>query len=142
MEHRNPIYALSLKQPWATLLVNGLKKIEVRSWSTARRGRILIHAAKVADSRAQAWAKVPIELLGQTRHKGGIIGSAHLVECVSYTSPKAFAADQSLHLNEPGWFKGPKLFGFTFANGKTLPFYPLSGWVRFFAVDAKQMKHP
>src|SRR5207245_2747235 len=29
-------YALSLKQPWATLLVHGLKSIEVRRWSTPR----------------------------------------------------------------------------------------------------------
>ena len=32
-------YALSVKQPWATLLVHGLKTIEVRAWPTARRGR-------------------------------------------------------------------------------------------------------
>ena len=30
-------YALSLKQPWAALLVHGLKSIEVRRWAAARR---------------------------------------------------------------------------------------------------------
>src|SRR5204863_2700985 len=39
------VYALSLKQPWAALLVHGRKSVEVRSWPTARRGRVLIHAA-------------------------------------------------------------------------------------------------
>lgn len=136
------MYALSLKQPWATLLVNGLKTIEVRSWPTARRGPILIHAARVPDGRPQAWAKVPLDLLKQTKQRGGIIGSAEVIGCVTYASQKAFGADQNLHLNEPGWFLGPKLFGFTFTNAKALPFYPFSGWMRFFEVDEKGLKHP
>lgn len=37
---------ISLHQPWATLLVLGKKKIETRSWSTAYRGPLAIHAAK------------------------------------------------------------------------------------------------
>jgi len=52
-------YGLSLKQPWAALLANGHKTIEVRRWPTARRGRILIHAARVPDERPEAWALVP-----------------------------------------------------------------------------------
>ncbi len=38
--------ALSLLQPWATLVVIGVKQIETRSWSTAYRGPLLIHASK------------------------------------------------------------------------------------------------
>ena len=38
--------ALSLLQPWATLVVMGLKQIETRSWQTAHRGPLLIHASK------------------------------------------------------------------------------------------------
>lgn len=37
---------LSLLQPWATLVVMGIKKIETRSWSTNHRGTLLIHASK------------------------------------------------------------------------------------------------
>jgi activating signal cointegrator 1 len=36
---------LSLLQPWASLVVMGQKKIETRSWSTAHRGELLIHAS-------------------------------------------------------------------------------------------------
>ena len=36
------MYALSIKQPWAALVVQGLKTIEIRRWPTARRGQILI----------------------------------------------------------------------------------------------------
>lgn len=37
--------ALTLHQPWATLVALGVKTIETRSWSTRYRGRLLIHAA-------------------------------------------------------------------------------------------------
>ncbi len=37
---------LSLLQPWATLVVIGAKQVETRSWSTAYRGPLLIHASK------------------------------------------------------------------------------------------------
>jgi hypothetical protein len=36
---------LSLLQPWATLVVMGVKKIETRSWRSAYRGELLIHAS-------------------------------------------------------------------------------------------------
>lgn len=38
--------ALSLTQPWASLVALGRKKIETRNWSTAHRGWIAIHASK------------------------------------------------------------------------------------------------
>jgi hypothetical protein len=38
--------ALSLLQPWATLVAMGVKQIETRSWQTAYRGPLLIHASK------------------------------------------------------------------------------------------------
>lgn len=38
--------ALSLTQPYATLVSLGAKRIETRSWATPYRGRLLIHAAK------------------------------------------------------------------------------------------------
>lgn len=38
--------AISLWQPWASLVVCGAKKIETRSWETKVRGTVAIHAAK------------------------------------------------------------------------------------------------
>lgn len=40
------IVALSLTQPWASLMAIGAKKIETRSWSTSYRGLVAIHASK------------------------------------------------------------------------------------------------
>jgi hypothetical protein len=42
--------ALSIRQPWASLIVAGYKDIENRSWRTSYRGPVLIHSAqRVAD---------------------------------------------------------------------------------------------
>ena len=41
--------ALSIKQPWAWLIVNGFKDIENRTWRTKIRGEFLIHAGIEAD---------------------------------------------------------------------------------------------
>ncbi|XP_042516650.1 uncharacterized protein LOC122090937 [Macadamia integrifolia] len=46
--YRNP--CLTMHQPWASLLVYGIKRIEGRSWPAPIRGRLWIHAAgKVPD---------------------------------------------------------------------------------------------
>lgn len=38
--------AVTIWQPWASLVACGLKKYETRSWNTSYRGPLLIHAAK------------------------------------------------------------------------------------------------
>jgi hypothetical protein len=132
-------YALSLKQPWAALLVHGRKTVEVRSWRPTRRGRILIHAARVPDERPEAWQRVPAELLDTARQQvGGIIGACELVDYLVYRNQEAFARDQARHLNEPCWFDRPSLYGFVFKNPTLLPFRPCPGQTRFFAVEPEE----
>lgn len=46
---------LSVKQPWATLIVLGVKRYEARSWPPNWRGRIVIHASSSAIPKKQ-WA--------------------------------------------------------------------------------------
>lgn len=137
-----PEYALSVKQPWATLLTHGLKTIEVRRWPTARRGRILIHAGRVPDERPEAWVCVPPHLTAVTQRRGGIVGAAQLTGCVAYRDAERFVAEQALHLNDPSWFVGPVLYGFTFAEAEVLPFRACSGWFRFFEIDLPPVDVP
>jgi activating signal cointegrator 1 len=46
--------ALSLTQPWATLVAIGAKKIETRSWFTHYTGPLAIHAAKGLNKMTEA----------------------------------------------------------------------------------------
>lgn len=47
--HTPTIKALSLWQPWASLVAYGVKRHETRCWQTNYRGPIAIHAAKTLD---------------------------------------------------------------------------------------------
>lgn len=127
-------YALSIKQPWATLLVLGLKTIEVRKWPTLRSGRILIHSGRIPDERPHGWKQLPEEWKNQAKFLGGFVGAADLVECRTYHSAETFREDAVCHLNDPDWWQGPKLYGFRFTRATPTPFVRYSGWMRIFPV--------
>ena len=42
---------ITLKQPWATLVAEGIKKYEFRTWKTNYRGKVLIHAGAGIDKQ-------------------------------------------------------------------------------------------
>ncbi len=70
--------ALTIKEPWATLIVDGYKKYEFRSWKTNYRGKILIHAGMSLESDNLKRFKN----YNLTCSKGAIIGEADLVDCI------------------------------------------------------------
>ena len=129
-----PTHALSLKQPWAALLVHGRKSIEVRNWTTPRRGQFFIHAARIPDMRDEAWKHVTADVRETAEFAGGIVGVATLIDCRTYASLADFAADGPRHLNEPEWFQPPRMYGFVFAEMEVRPYRRLPGWMRFFPI--------
>lgn len=52
------VRALTIRQPWAALIAHGTKRVENRTWGTAWRGALLIHAAKSADPSPDGVARV------------------------------------------------------------------------------------
>ena len=137
------LYALSVKQPWAALLIAGRKTVEVRTWPVSRRGPVLIHAAKIPDPRPEGWAAIDTpELIALSKLQGGIIGAAELAECLRYDSPDAFAADCARHFNAPEWFRPPRMYGFAFEAARVVPFVPRTGNTFFFAVAGYTLPEP
>lgn len=109
--------ALSIKQPWAHLIIHHGKDIENRKWATAVRGTVLIHASKKVDKIAMARFK---HIIGDTElQTGGIVGSVNIVDVVTDSS--------SL------WFQGPK--GFVLRDPTPLPFLRCKGQLGFFNVN-------
>lgn len=129
-----PRVALSLKQPWATLVVHGLKVIEIRRWSTDRRGRIYVHASKTVDPRPEAWAKLPAHLQPAAAITGGLVGEAEITGCITYSDVTAFRVDHMLHFNHESWFTPPVMYGFSLANARPIKFRPVIGNIKFFPV--------
>lgn len=72
---------ISIKQPWASLIVNGYKQYEFRSWKTKYRGEILIHASKAFDKKLLEYFK-DYNLEYPT---GAIIGKVNLKDCIEVT---------------------------------------------------------
>ena len=129
-------HALSVKQPWAALLAHGVKSVEVRTWPTHRRGRLLIHAAKVPDPRPDGWAWLTTpQLRAAAGLVGGVVGVGELVDCVRYPTPERFAADRNRHLNPPGWFREGGLCGLAFRGLTAVDFWPCPGNTFFFPVE-------
>lgn len=74
--------ALTLIQPWATLIVHHGKDIENRSWMASYRGPLLIHAGKKIDPAGFELAEQFGIVLPDDLPAGGIIGRVQLIGCV------------------------------------------------------------
>lgn len=70
---------LTIKQPWATLIMQKDKKFEFRSWQTKYRGELLIHAGKDIDKEA---VKRLAKYLPKYMPQGKILGKVKLVDCI------------------------------------------------------------
>jgi ASCH domain. len=72
---------LTIKQPWATLIMQGDKRFEFRSWQTKYRGDLLIHAGKGIDKEAM---KRLAKYIPKDMPSGKILGKVTLVDCIKY----------------------------------------------------------
>lgn len=69
---------LTIREPWASLIVNGYKEYEFRSWKTNYRGKILIHAGMTLEKDvAEKFKDYNLKY-----SRGAIIGEAILVDCI------------------------------------------------------------
>lgn len=140
--------ALSIRQPWAWLIVRPdltgeqrdaaiqrgeLKDIENRTWSTSFRGRMYIHAAK-GMTRGE-YDDVVMHLLFsgcpeitlpafEDLERGGIVGAATLAQCIP---PRHRGLC---------WWHMPGQYGFKLVDVEPLAFRPLKGALGFFEVPA------
>ncbi|CAM9105123.1 unnamed protein product [Hapterophycus canaliculatus] len=86
---------LTMHQPWASLLVAGVKRVEGRSWSTEHRGVLWIHAAAKEPSEAEVRAvedqyrsiysaeSIPGDLsLPRSYPTSCLLGCVELVDCL------------------------------------------------------------
>lgn len=120
--------ALSLRQPWADLVVNGIKDIENRSRPTRFRGRLLIHASKKVE-----WERVEkyYKLLGLASPEdyqpvvGALLGWTEIIDCVQ--------------THRSRFFFGP--YGYVLRNSQRLVVpVPWKGSLGMFRVPAEVVK--
>jgi hypothetical protein len=133
--------AISIRQPWAWLIVRPdltdpvgracaydldlIKPVENRTWPTAVRGEVLIHAAKGMTREEYLSVESFLEEVGgptlppmDQLDRGGIIGKANQTDCVTKHPSR--------------YFFGP--YGFVLHDSQPIPFIPYRGQLGFFFV--------
>lgn len=102
---------LTVRQPWAWLLMHGTKDIENRDWPTRHRGLIAIHAAKGMTIRE--WSEA-VEFVSKIDPflanaiptprdlvRGSIIGTMNLRACVTESDSEWFAGKYGFVMSNP-----------------------------------------
>ena len=86
--------ALTIRQPWSSLIVAGIKDVENRSWRTNHRGPLLIHAGTGRDP-VEGWRVKEVARLADIP-RGTLIGLVDVVGCVN-DSPSRWARPAQWH---------------------------------------------
>lgn len=107
------IRALSIRQPWCHHILYSGKDVENRDWPTKGRGWFLIHAGKAWDGGK------PEDPEMCDAPRGGIVGAARIVDCVTEMDSR--------------WFFGK--YGFVLRDAFPLPLIPCKGALGFFKLD-------
>ena len=102
--HTDEVVCLSVRQPYAALLVHGIKIIELRSWRTNYRGRIYIHASKSSLELPERWQYIRAEIPdGKTEMRGKIVGCVTLTDCRQATQDDERYAFANVSKNHFAW---------------------------------------
>lgn len=102
--------AITIKQPFASLIAEGLKEYEFRTWKTNYRGKILIHAGKGIDKKAmKKFEKNNLEY-----PIGSIIAIADLTDCIKVDEQFRKMLNEKNPLVYSGVIKDPKWEGYAF----------------------------
>lgn len=111
---------LSVRQPWAHLIIHGSKSIENRSWATKYRGPFLIHASLKIDREACREHGLDPDQL----ETGGVVGVAEIVDCVTKHRSR--------------WFRGS--YGFVLRNRRSVRFVKWTGSLGLREAPARLLK--
>lgn len=122
------IPALSIRQPWAWLIVHGYKDIENRDWPTNFRGQMLVHAGLTLTQRIYDEIRAELESASllppdfpafKALPLGGFVGWTRVADCCQ---------------QHPSPWKQEGTHGFVLRDSRPIPFVPWKGRLGFFNV--------
>lgn len=145
-----PTHALSLTQPWASLVACGEKRVETRSWPTKFRGLVAIHAAKGFPREARALCcshpfQGALQLADVWTGENGTLPLGAIVAVARLTTCWRFEAEQHPwpqvqsggHERAFGDYT-PGRYGFALADARRLPQpIPCRGALGFWRIPAE-----
>ena len=127
---------LTIKQPFATLIAEGYKEYEFRTWKTKYRGEFLIHAGIGVDKKAMEKYKH----LNLEYPSGCIIAKVTLTDCIEINEETRKMLKEKNNIvydhiiNHTDW----KGYGFKMENIKKINPIPIKGKLSFWDYDYKE----
>lgn len=117
--------AISIKQPYASLIAHNIKDIENRTWKTHFRGRVYIHATAISAGHFthvlnesqldEIYKRTDFRFLDTTLIKSAIIGEVTIIDCV---------------INHPSiWAEKTEIIGKTIEGEPLVKGKPIYNWV-------------
>lgn len=128
---------ITIKQPFATLIAEGLKEYEFRTWKAKYRGELLIHAGLGVDIKAMK----RYEHLNLEYPKGVIIAKCNMTDCVKVDenlkrelAEKNPLVYHSMIKSDSDW----EGYGFKLENIEKIDPIPVKGKLSFWDFDYKE----
>lgn len=120
---------LSIRQPWAELIVSGQRGMEIRSWYTSYRGIILIHASLKTDKKGCERFSMDAKVTG------AIMGFVSILE-IKKLSAREWKLTRPYHLEAGNRPYGSETYGWRLANPKKFADpVPWKGRLGLFDID-------
>ena len=126
---------LSVCQPFANLILEGKKTIELRKWNTEFRGEFLVHAPRKILTDDCKRLKIKTNLI-----TGAIIGKVELVSVKKYENELEINLDSKKHLASN--YATENKYGFILEKPKKLKIpIEYSGKLNFFEFHPNEIKN-
>ena len=107
--------ALSIREPWISLIVEGKKTIEIRGWKTKYRGDILLVGSKATEGK----------------YSGMAVAIAEIYDCQTMRKEHEEAACHDLYFRMYSWF---------LRNLRLIEPFPVEGKLGLYEVEIPEGK--
>lgn len=126
---------LTIKQPFASLISEGYKEYEFRTWKTKYRGPLLIHAGLGVDKEAMK----RYEKLNLNYPKGKIIAKVNLTDCIEVDNNLKSKLKEKNYLVYQGAINSNKKeYAFKLENVEKIEEISIKGKLSFWDYDYKK----
>lgn len=126
---------ITIKQPFATLIAEGLKEYEFRTWRTKYRGDILIHAGLGVDKKAMK----KFEHLNLEYPSGCIIAKVTITDCIKINEEERIMLKEKNELVYSGIIDDKEWngYGFKLENVEKIKPINIKGKLSLWEIDDK-----
>jgi hypothetical protein len=126
--------SISVRQPWAELILEGKKTVEIRKSSTSYRGILVIHAANIINK--SEFKKANIDPKSFKFERKSLIGVVELVDVIKLTD-SLWEELRAKHLVPGKWLFEDQKYAWILENPRRIKPIDYTGLPRFFEIDEK-----